>query len=207
MPSAPHIPTRWLAALPVCAALVALAASEPPPSPLRGVLIVACVTVASGALASLVERAEDAAAACRQMVQPGVDDPDAVMRASARWGADVLSRVANGESAGQAVGGAMPRVRAGAAPSEAGSDDSLASVVGGTDLVARACLRDAAASPSVEVLEQIQREQRACRQNAARMAPVPERDVEFQYAIPPVLRPNASPPRAQLRVGFVNGIE
>lgn len=78
------------------------------------------------AIVELVRRAERAAdraeAAARQInpeyAVPGVDSDSTVMRAAARWGADVLSAVANGRSGSEAVRRAIPRVALGAVPED-----------------------------------------------------------------------------------------
>jgi hypothetical protein len=69
----------------------------------------------------MMRRTEAAARAIREVHHVGQGDPDTVMRAAARWGSDVLGRVARGEGAAEAVAGAALVELAADQQSDAGS--------------------------------------------------------------------------------------
>ena len=167
-----------------------------------GALIVLSVVLTVAALGELVRRAEAAADACRQLVQPDLDDPQEVVRAAAKWGSEVLQRVADGETAEQAVAGAVPRMRA---PSECGSAVSEHELRGldaaGSDWMMRAA-RGVGATP---VLNTEMEGLRAAEvRAAARMSRVPEADVVLQ---PLPGRASCSPPRERLVIGFTGNLQ
>ena len=84
-------------------------------------MLLLCVIIVLLLLLELVKRAEraaDRAEAAARRADPtfaivGRDSDSTVMRMAARWGADVLSLVANGTPGAEAVRRAMPRIATG----------------------------------------------------------------------------------------------
>lgn len=190
-----EIPLHLLQSVPIFASIVVLVASGVRQWPLGGFVIV-CVCMGMLCLGEMVRRAEAAAAACQAAVGSDSSDPDTMMRAAAQWGADVLGRVARGESAENAVRASVPRVHVGQggyAASEAGSDVSTAELQGfgnhGDDWLVAAA-RSVGTTPVQDELAGV----RAAEvRSVVRMASVPEHS--------PYQRAPSSPPRIQ----YVNG--
>lgn len=187
-----------LQATPIFASIVVVVSLgvDPP----WGGMVVACMAISCVAMGEMVRRTEAAMSACNRLAIPGVDDPDAVMRASAAWGADVLRRVANGESAQCAVAGAIPRVRA-PVPSEVGSAASEQELNGFGQAISGDWIAAAARSVGTTpvMAEQLEGMRSQELRDAARMAAVPEGRVAIQ---PLPRRAASSPPRAQLLIGL-----
>lgn len=81
-----------------------------------------CASLIGLCLGEMMRRTEAAAARIGDVHHVGHGDPQAAMRAAARWGSDVLGRVARGQAAAEAVAGAaLVEMQEGQAPSEAGS--------------------------------------------------------------------------------------
>lgn len=191
------LPLHLLQSIPILASIVVLVASGVRQWPMGGFVVV-CVSMGMMCLGEMVRRAEAAAAACQAAVGSDSSDPDTMMRAAAQWGADVLGRVARGESAERAVAASVPRVRVGAggyAASEAGSDVStteLQGLGGNGDDWLMAAARSVGTTP---VQDELAGARAAELRSVARMASVPE-NAQYQRA-------HSSPPRIQ----YVNGGE
>ena len=118
-----EIPIEWY---PSIFSAVALAAALTCTT--QGYVVMAvCNGLAGLSMGRMMRRTEAAVAQLGEVHHVGNGDPQAAMRAAARWGSDVLGRVARGQAAAEAVAGAalveMQDERQGP-PSEAGSSVS-----------------------------------------------------------------------------------
>lgn len=185
------------------------------PAPSR-TIFVGCIAIISTTLAHMERRAQHTHERTVQLLRQhrhAVDgepvpvngdsprEANAMMRAAARWGADVLSSIARGTSGEYAVWNALPRIngngRSRSAPSEAGSDVSdLAGLGEGSDWVMQAA-RSVSTTPIVR--EHLEGTRATELRNVARMATVPEDGaltLQFgQLVRVPASRPSGSPPR------------
>lgn len=88
------------------------------------VVMAVCNGLVGLSMGQMMRRTEAVVAQLGEVYHVGNGDPQAAMRAAARWGSDVLGRVARGQAAAEAVAGAalveMQDEQRGA-PSEAGS--------------------------------------------------------------------------------------
>ena len=122
----PEIPVHVLQGIPVIACMVGYLSTV---GELKISLLIASIALSMVALGEMVRRTEAAAAEVGRMAAQlanvhhvGNGDPQATMRAAARWGSDVLGRVARGEAAAEAVAGAaLMEMQEGDRVSEAGS--------------------------------------------------------------------------------------
>lgn len=216
------VPIEVLQTVPVISTAFAVGvAGLSPPSQ---VILVACMAVTSVTIAHMLRRTELAAERAIQalrmqrgepeVVQPDAHSPpgsSAMMRAAARWGADVLSSIAGGASGEHAVAAALPRINGNHrnyAASEAGSEASAQELSGfgdgGNDWVMHAA-RSVGTTPIVSDGLHGVRAQEV--RNAARMASVPEGRPSEGLAFGQMVRvaagrPASSPPGSRPIVGY-----
>lgn len=119
--------TEVVAFVPVAASICNLQIAGSPTG-WSAIGVVLCVAASMLAISTLVRRVESAVQSCGIDPPVPVADSDAVVRAAARWGADVLAAVARGQPAESAVRDAMPRIAV-SMQSDAGSDVSTAASV------------------------------------------------------------------------------
>jgi len=184
------------------------------PSPSR-TIFVGCVAIISSTLAHMVRRLEQAREDTARMLRRGgqeqappnghaPQDSNAMMRAAARWGSDVLNSIAGGASGEFAVWSALPRINGNGraagnssyAPSEAGSESELYGLGDGTDWVMNAA-RSVSTTPIGS--ERLEGARAQAVQNAVHMATVPEEGTPAlsfgQLVRVPSSRPSGSPLR------------
>lgn len=169
----------------------------------------ACMAICMVAFGEMVRRTEVAAAQVRQaaaqlgdVVHVGNGDPHETMRAAARWGSDILGRVARGEDAAEAVAGAA-LVQMHDAQSEAGSNASEQELNGFSNHYQpprQSWIHNAIRSVTPDGTTGLSP------RDLARMGTVPE-DVPYHgqsivRARPPVQRAAVSPPRVAAGAGI-----
>ena len=205
------IPIEVLQMLPVVVAAFAVGVVNMP-SPSRTVFV-GCIAIISSTLAHMVRRSEQARADTARMLRRGGEeqtrasgyapqDSNAMMRAAAKWGADVLSSIAGGASGEHAVWSALPRINgnhrssSSSAPSEAGSEAELSGLGDGTDWVMQAA-RSVSTTPIVS--DRLEGARATELRDVARMATVPEETVPVlqfgQLVRVAASRPSSSPIR------------
>jgi len=152
-----------------------------------------CAGLIGLCLGKMMRRTEAAAQAVANVHHVGAGDPQATMRAAARWGSDVLGRVARGEDAANAVAGAsLVEMHEGDQRSEAGSATSEQELSGFNNNGQQSnWIHNALRSVTPDASTGLRA------RDIARMGTVPE-DVPYHgqalVAVPPARRSHSPPP-------------